>query len=164
MKSDLHAAPSVMNHAAEKFLNVSPVREVSSAPNSRSCSFKKAHRRPQGRAQDGEEEGGEGQGQEWDEGSEGQYRPRTNSLPSCCPGRRRRHASDGAGLERDSRGSAHRLCRVRSVCEGEGGEGEDGEDGDEGEGGEGDEDSDGSGLERDSRGSAHRLCRVRSVG
>ena len=91
MKSDLHSATSVMSHAAERFLNVSSVREVSSAPNSRSCSFKKTHRRPHelGLMEPG-------------------CRPRTNSLPSCS--RRQRHASDSSGKDRD------RLFRVRSVA------------------------------------------------
>lgn len=90
MKSDLLTATSVMPHAAEQFLNVSSVREVSSAPNSRSCSFKKTHRRPHELGQ-----------------MEPGCRPRTNSLPSCS--RRQRHTSDSSGRDRD------RLFRVRSV-------------------------------------------------
>lgn len=79
---------------AERYLNVSPVREVSSAPNSRSCSFKRPNKLPQ-----------ELQGVDLD------LRPRTNSMPPC-PSRRQRHASDGSSTqEKEPKES---LCRVRS--------------------------------------------------
>ena len=120
---------------AERFLNVSPVREVSSAPNSRSCSFKKAHRRPRDLELMGPE-----------------CRPRTNSLPSCS--RRQRHASDGSGLERD-RELTSRLCRVRLVefgSEEGGGRGY----------GRNDDDDEGSSLKRDME-PVNRLCCVRLV-
>ncbi|KAK7497723.1 hypothetical protein BaRGS_00011118 [Batillaria attramentaria] len=77
----------------EKYLNVSPVREVSSAPNSRSCSFK-VNKRPKELDLDMDQ------------------RPRTNSLPPF-PGRRQRHASDGSTQEKD-REPRENLCRVRS--------------------------------------------------
>ncbi|KAK7089877.1 hypothetical protein V1264_024623 [Littorina saxatilis] len=91
MKSDLQTSTMPQ---AEKYLNVSPVRGVSSAPSSRSCSFKKAHRRPQ-------------------ELDLLESRPRTNSLPSWSGQTRQRHASDGSVQERNKE-PANKLCRVRS--------------------------------------------------
>ena len=94
------------------YLSVSsPVREVSSAPGSRSCSFKKSHshRRPQ----------------DLELSVEDVSRPRTNSLPSCAARRRRRarHASGGSsppapcegdhGYGGERGASDTRLCRVR---------------------------------------------------
>lgn len=78
---------------AERYLNVSPVREVYSAPHSRSCSFK-TYRRPQDLDL-------------WDS------RPRTNSLPTCPSRTRQRHASDSSARDRER--DPEKLCRVRYV-------------------------------------------------
>ncbi|KAL8613840.1 hypothetical protein ACOMHN_032830 [Nucella lapillus] len=90
-----------MSHgAADRYLNVSPVRQVSSAPHSRSCSFKKACRRPPGL-------------------DLMDSRPRTNSLP-CRPmggAGRQRHASDLADQDMKDRGDTlDRLCRVSHIA------------------------------------------------
>ncbi|KAL8580328.1 hypothetical protein ACOMHN_039539 [Nucella lapillus] len=88
-------------YGTEKYLRVVvPVREVSSAPHSRSSSFKnKNHRRPQ----------------ELD--LKDVFRPRTNSLPSCAGThlQRHRHSSDGSSRESVNAAlSSEKLFRVRS--------------------------------------------------
>ncbi|XP_076449908.1 GTP-binding protein REM 1-like [Babylonia areolata] len=100
LKPSAFACDIIMYGGTEKYLRVvAPVREVSSAPHSRSCSLKKTHRRPQ------------------DLDLKEVHRPRTNSLPSCTARHsRHRHSSDG-GSSRESVNralSSDKLCRVRS--------------------------------------------------
>ena len=103
MRLDEGVAGSAMP-CAERYLSVSPLREVWSAPSSRTCSFKNRRR---------EAEPGTPMGGALLEG-----RPRTNSLPSW-PGQRGDHEQDVDINDNDCRTKNHhahsysRLHRVR---------------------------------------------------